>query len=749
MPGLIFAALITIAALFIANPGLWNGFLIVIAVIIFSIIGIIAWMVWEASIKPARERAAEKRLASQKENDRLQNEAAIPERWREANFPTVQQFFSDLAIQYNNRLGTGRILRHPYLKDLGDTFAKLYNKEFPLDPPSPNSRLITKLADPKTAYQLTLTTFAEALYALTKNISPFCTEPQQKDPPSMFNVRVTLSDTIITEDGAANPNDVKWTWKPGQYHAFYEMVKPFLEKRIQFEKLGLFDWDDEPYFTMTEPYSFEYTTTTQYENAKERYRKARQKAIDDMPEYNRPFLNTPFFGLSNLLLPKHTVDIPLIIPAELWFSSTWVCAPQGKGKTNLLHNIIKDRRQHGTIILMDAKGELINPYLHEALVIEPSLTNPPPINPLDIGSSIHAVELLEYLFSALLSAPMTPKQSTLFSGVLTLLVTVPNATVETLRQVFQTGWKSFERYVQALPKREREFFTEGAFDSKGYTATKEEVLWRLQLLFRNPYMAAILEVPRTRLNMSTLMDSGRIIVINNNPDILGDLGAEFFGRFMLALVWNAVRARAHGGSKKPVFFFIDEAQTVISRDDNIPKLIHQCRSQNVALIFAHQELSYIKSEDVKNALGNCAIRFCAPDGETAILAPRFRTTPEFLAALPPYHFAACIRDKETVAVTVPELKMPTPQPRMKEPTQNFDLEWEITISPKMAREGGKVKVEHLSVTIPPNTTHGSTLRAKGHGAPKPDGTRGDLYLTVNVPSHPDQRAIGRGPEEIG
>jgi hypothetical protein len=620
-----------------------------------------------------------------------------------------------------------------------DIVRRRYNVEFP-ETITQTGALLRTVENSKEALATFTQTFLESIVGFTQGMPHHQTHANL---PSLFFQRVDL--TIDLENLPP---------------AYAELRKPFSENTRIHHELGIFEGKYQalqigpapPYpqsgdlHTVEEidEYEKEYKA---YEREYKKWEKELNTARSKQSPIEQILSGTPYYPHFKKLIPSGIAHIPFPISPELWFSSTWVCAPQGKGKTNLLHNIIKDRREHGTIILMDAKGELINPYLDEAIVIEPSLTNPPPINPLDIGSSIHAVELLEYLFSALLEAKMTPKQSTLFSGVLTLLVIVPNATVETLRQVLQTGWKPYEQYVNRLPRRDKEFFTEGTFDSKGYTATKEEVLWRLQLLLRNPYMAKMLEVPRTRLNMGQLMNSGRIVVINNNPDILGDLGAEFFGRFMLALVWNAVRARANGGSKKPVYFIIDEAQTVIKRDDNIPKLIHQCRSQNVALIFAHQEFNYITSEDVKNALTNCAIKFAAPDGEKAILAPRLRTTYEFLDTMPKHHFAACIRDKETVAVTVPFLKMPSAPPRKD--TQNYDLEWEITISPKMALEGGKVKVEHLTVTIPPNTTHGSTLRVKGHGAPKPDGTRGDLYLTVNVPSHPNQRSIGRGPEEIG
>ena len=46
--------------------------------------------------------------------------------------------------------------------------------------------------------------------------------------------------------------------------------------------------------------------------------------------------------------------------------------------------------------------------------------------------------------------------------------------------------------------------------------------------------------------------------------------------------------------KVPVFFYIDEAHTVIKRDEKLASLIAECRSQKVALILAHQWLEQIE-----------------------------------------------------------------------------------------------------------------------------------------------------------
>jgi curved DNA-binding protein len=69
-----------------------------------------------------------------------------------------------------------------------------------------------------------------------------------------------------------------------------------------------------------------------------------------------------------------------------------------------------------------------------------------------------------------------------------------------------------------------------------------------------------------------------------------------------------------------------------------------------------------------------------------------------------------------------------------------DVTQPLELSPSEALQGGSRKVvirtnemvEQVLLTIPPGIKSGARLRLKGKGRPSPDGSRGDLYLLVNV-----------------
>jgi DnaJ-class molecular chaperone len=65
-----------------------------------------------------------------------------------------------------------------------------------------------------------------------------------------------------------------------------------------------------------------------------------------------------------------------------------------------------------------------------------------------------------------------------------------------------------------------------------------------------------------------------------------------------------------------------------------------------------------------------------------------------------------------------------------------DIHLELPVTLAEAVLGGKVMVPTpsgaVSMTIPPDSNTGQVLRLRGKGAPKPDGTQGDEYVTLKV-----------------
>ena len=188
----------------------------------------------------------------------------------------------------------------------------------------------------------------------------------------------------------------------------------------------------------------------------------------------------------------------------------------------------------------------------------------------------------------------------------------------------------------------------------------------------NPIIRQMFSALKTKLDIGNEMDAGKIILIDNSKQKLGDEGAEFFGRFFIALVLAAAQQRAGRppSEKLACYFYIDECQNVIRRDEKISTILDECRSQKIAMIMAHQRSAQITSPNVLDALANCAIRMANSDDEAKYLADKLRTSPEFLRSLPRGTFATFIRDltPTALALKIPYTDLST-LPRMTAPEQ--------------------------------------------------------------------------------
>lgn len=359
--------------------------------------------------------------------------------------------------------------------------------------------------------------------------------------------------------------------------------------------------------------------------------------------------------------------IPIKVPEETWFEHCHVMGGTGHGKTQLLQKLIYENLKSAetsprSVVVIDSQGDLIDTIAHlecfdpnnpgglsdRLIIIDPSdVEHPPALNLFDanlkrVGGYGPAdrerimagtIELYEYLFGSVFGAELTQKQGIVFSYLARLMLTIPGATIVTLRDLLEDG-EPFRSYMAKLDGSARHFFESEFFD-RSFSATKQQLRRRLWGVFANPTLERIFAYPTTKIDLFSALNRGSVVLINTAKDLLKQTGCEVLGRFSLAMLEQATLERATIPPEKrtPTMVFVDEAQDYI--DEQVDGILTQARKYRMGLVLAHQTLDQLSPKLRSTIAANTSIKFAGGVAakDARAIAEDMRATPSFIQGM--------------------------------------------------------------------------------------------------------------------
>ena len=404
------------------------------------------------------------------------------------------------------------------------------------------------------------------------------------------------------------------------------------------------------------------------------------------PEMVRAYLEqTPLAELARL-------PLPFALPLEARFEHMHVVGGAGHGKTQTLQHLISTdlaAADPPSLIIIDSHGDMLSAIerldlfhpdhgrLRDRLIIiDPEdVEHPPALNMFDMGSQrfkgytpaereqveAATIELYDYIFRAL-SADLTAKQGVAFAFVARLLLTVPGATIHTLRELMEDQSSSlaespFGVAIEKLDVTARSFFALHFF-TKAFADTKRQIARRIYDFVRNKTFERMFSSPINKLDMFEAMNSGSIVLINTSKALLKSAASALFGRYMIALTLRAAfeRVAIPRDRRRPAFLIIDEAADYF--DSNVDSLLTQVRKYKLGLVFAHQYLDQLDGGLRASFAANTAIKFAGgvSDKDARAFAPDMRCRPEFITSqrksVDQTAFAAFVRNVTPTALSL-------------------------------------------------------------------------------------------------
>ena len=275
--------------------------------------------------------------------------------------------------------------------------------------------------------------------------------------------------------------------------------------------------------------------------------------------------DTPFLDL--FLTP-----VPFVIPQRARTEHHWIVAGSGHGKTQLLQTLVLNdlqRENSPALIIIDSQGDMLRKIEQLALfeqtdrlvMIDPEDDFPPALNMFDMSTArlqgysrlvreqVEAgiIELYNYVFGAL-AAELTAKQGTAFAFVTRLMMSIPGATIHSLRELMEEDARTaqdskFAGAITALDPTARAFFENQFYNRNAFGQTRQQIARRLYGVLQVPAFDRMLSSPHSRLDMFAAMQDSKVVLVNTSKSLLKTEASALFGRFMIAQTLRAAYER--------------------------------------------------------------------------------------------------------------------------------------------------------------------------------------------------------------
>lgn len=297
----------------------------------------------------------------------------------------------------------------------------------------------------------------------------------------------------------------------------------------------------------------------------------------------------------------------------------YIIGKAGVGKSKLLELFMRQdiTYNHG-ICLIDPHGDEVQSILNyipeerieDVCIIDPTDVDfPISFNPLANVDPMFKFQLAQGLievFQKQFGPNWTPRLEHVLRFTVLALLDYPYATMRGMILML-TDRNYREKVVQHITDDmvKRFFAVEFAdWSEKFYTDAIIPLVNKLGQFLSDPLLRNIFGQKENKINISELMNQGKIILINLSKDRLGEENSSFLGSMFLTKIKQAGMARAAIREKKKDFYlYVDEFQNVATQ--TFENILAEARNYDINLTIAHQYVGQILPKIHQAVLGNC------------------------------------------------------------------------------------------------------------------------------------------------
>ena len=318
----------------------------------------------------------------------------------------------------------------------------------------------------------------------------------------------------------------------------------------------------------------------------------------------------------------------------------YIIGKSGVGKTKMLELFIRQdiTYNHG-LCLIDPHGDVIEAildYIPKERIEDVCIIDPPDIdfpasfNPLANVDPMFKFQLTQGLievFQKQFGANWTPRLEHVFRFTCLALLDYPHATMRGMISML-TDRNYRQKVVEYITDDmvKRFFAIEFAdWSEKFDTDAIIPLVNKLGQFLSDPLLRNIFGQKQNKIDISKLMNEGKIILINISKGRLGEENSSFLGSIFLTKIKQAGMERAAIPEKDRVDFYlyVDEFQNVVTQ--TFENILSEARKYALNLTLAHQYVGQIITKVYQAVLGNVGsvITFRVGGEDAVKLKPEF------------------------------------------------------------------------------------------------------------------------------
>jgi hypothetical protein len=306
-----------------------------------------------------------------------------------------------------------------------------------------------------------------------------------------------------------------------------------------------------------------------------------------------------------------------------------IVGASGTGKSTLMLDLIlQDLAMGSGIAVLDPHGDLIDQVagnvpesrVPDVILVDPSdLECPIAFNILSAHSELEKMLLssdLVGIFRRLSTSWGDQMTSVLGNAVLAFLESTRGGSLVDLRR-FLIEPEFRADFLESVTDSEVVYYWRKEFPLL-VGRPQAPLLTRLDTFLRPKPVRAMMAQPDNRLDLSSAMNDGKVLLIKLSQGAIGIENAALLGSLFTAKFQQLVMGRQEvaEAARRPFFLYIDEFHNFIT--PSIASLLTGARKYRLGLVLAHQDLTQLLNadRDVASAvLTNAATRVCFRVGD--------------------------------------------------------------------------------------------------------------------------------------